>query len=197
VSEEIDRFDAAYYRRFYENKSTRAHSAEEVACLAQGLDGFATWLLKRELKSVLEVGAGPGFLRDWFQRERKKIRYVSTDFSAHACKQYGHTQLDVGAKRLKQTFDLVICQGVLQYLPDDACIKAIKHLASMTNALLYLEILTAKDVRSVCDLDGTDTSVYLRDGSFYREHLAKHVHQIGAGLWAKQGSVPLYELEAP
>jgi SAM-dependent methyltransferase len=192
------RFDAAYYERFYVDARTRAHSGPEVARLAQGLDGMASWLLQRPLASALEIGAGPGFLRDWFAKERPKVRYVSTDFSAHACEQFGHQRLDVARKKLRGTFDLVICQGVLQYLDDDACARALANLTAMTRALLYLEALTERDVREVCDPDGTDVDVHLRRGRFYREHLKPGFRQVGAGFWARLGGpVSLYELEAP
>ncbi len=191
-------FGAAYYRRFYRDAKTRAHSAREVAWLGQGLDGTAAWLLKRPLKSVIEIGAGPGFLRDWFARERPGVRYLSTDFSEHACAAFGHARLDVSRETARGSFDLVICQGVLQYLDDAACARAIANLAQMCGALLYLEALTAKDVRTVCDPDGTDLDVHLRGGPFYRRRLRRGFVQAGAGLWARKGGpVLLYELEGP
>lgn len=191
-------FDSAYYEKFYVNSQTRAHSGPEVARLAQGLDGMSTWLLQRPLESVAEIGAGPGFMRDWFAKERAKIRYVSTDFSAHACGLFKHRRLDISKQRLRGKFDLVICQGVLQYLDDAACAKALANVTAMTGALLYLEALTKKDVETVCDLDGTDVEVHLRRGRSYREQLKAGFHQIGAGLWARiGGAVALYELEGP
>ena len=193
-----ERFDTGYYQRFYVNAETRAHSGLEVDRLAQGLDGMASWLLQRPLKSVAEIGAGPGFMRDWFARERPAVRYVSTDFSAHACAQFGHRRLDISRTKLRGKFDLVICQGVLQYLGDDACARALENLAAMSGALLYLEALTSRDVETVCDLNGTDIDVHLRAGRFYRTRLAKHFVQVGSGFWARQGGpVALYELEGP
>ena len=169
-----------------------------MARLAQGLEGLASWLLQRPLASALEVGSGPGFLRDWFSRERPRVRFVSTDLSAHACKTYRHRQLDIARAPPRGKFELVICQGVLQYLDDAACARALEHLAACCSALLYLEALTARDVETVCDPSGTDVEVHLRAGRFYRERLEENFMQAGAGLWARrQGPVALYELEGP
>jgi hypothetical protein len=192
------RFDSAYYDKFYVDAQTRAHSGPEVARLAQGLDGMASWLLQRPLASALEIGAGPGFMRDWFAAERPKVRYLSTDFSPHACRQFGHQRLDVANGKVRGKHELVICQGVLQYLGDAACARALANITAMTGALLYLEALTKRDVETVCDPEGTDVEVHLRRGRFYREHLKPGFRQVGAGLWARIGGpVSLYELESP
>lgn len=191
-----ERFDAAYYRRFY--GEARTHTAEEIARLAQGIDGLSSWLFQRPLKSVLEIGSGPGFVRDWFARERPSTRFVSTDVSAHACTAYRHRQLDVAEARLRGTFELIICQGVLQYLDDAACSRALENIAAMSSGLLYLEVLTARDLRTVCDANGTDADVHLRTGRFYRTRLAPNFTQAGAGFWVrKDGPIALYELEGP
>jgi hypothetical protein len=195
-----ERFDAGYYQRFYLEKETRAHGPEEIARLARGIEGMSSWLLQRELHSVLEIGSGPGFIRDWFARERPKLRFVSTDVSAHACEKFHHTRLDISREQLEpeEKFDLIICQGVLQYLEKAEAERAIKNIAAMCDGLLYLEVLTSRDLKEICDPSGTDTEVNLRAGRFYREVLAKSFVQIGAGLWAvREGPVALYELEAP
>ena len=50
------RFDEAYYHRFYENPTTRVHSAEEHAHLAEFVFSFAKWN-KLDVKSVLDAQA--------------------------------------------------------------------------------------------------------------------------------------------
>ncbi len=190
-----DRFDAAYYRRHYRGRD-RVHSAREIARLAAGVTGMADWL-GLELEAVLDVGAGPGLWRDWFRRHRPAVRYRSTDVSPYACERYGHERRDVSRWRARERFDLVVCQGVLQYLDDAAAARAIDNLGTMCRGLLYLEAITALDLAERCDPGATDTAVHGRSGTWYRRRLGRHFVQVGAGLWAaRRAGLVFYELEA-
>ena len=189
------RFDAAYYRRHYAGRG-RVHSAREIARLASGVTGLAAWL-GVELRSVLDVGAGPGLWRDWFRRHRPAVRYRSTDFSPYACERYGHERRDISRWRSREHHDLVVCQGVLQYLDDAAAARAIENLGAMCRGLLYLEAITAHDLAETVDPAATDTAVHGRTGAWYRKRLARHFVQVGAGLWAaRRAGLVFYELEA-
>jgi hypothetical protein len=188
------RFDEAYYDRHYRG-ADRVHSAAQVARLAAGVAGMAEWL-GVEIASVLDVGAGPGFWRRWFRRHRPSVRYLSTDVSPWACRRFGHVRRDISAWRPRRPFDLVVCQGVLQYLDDDAAARAIRNLGAATGGLLYLEAVTRRDLAEVVDEARTDVAIHAREGRWYREALAPHFVQVGAGLWAaRSAGVPLYELE--
>jgi 2-polyprenyl-3-methyl-5-hydroxy-6-metoxy-1,4-benzoquinol methylase len=188
------RFDEAYYRRHYAGRA-RVHSAREIARLAEGVTGLAAWL-GVELERVLDVGAGPGLWRDWFRRHRPEVRYRSTDVSPYACARYGHERRDVSRWRSRERHDLVVCQGVLQYLDDDAAARAIANLGAMCRGLLYLEAITAHDLAEVVDREATDLAVHARRGAWYRRRLAPHFVQVGAGLWAaRRAGLALYELE--
>jgi hypothetical protein len=189
------RFDAAYYRRHYAGRS-RVHSAREIARLASGVAGLAAWL-GVEVASVLDVGAGPGLWRGWFRRHRPAVRYRSTDFSPYACARYGHERRDISRWRSRERYDLVVCQGVLQYLDDAAAARAIENLGAMCRGLLYLEAITAHDLAEIVDPAATDTAVHGRTGAWYRRRLAPHFVQVGAGLWAaRRAGLAFYELEA-
>jgi hypothetical protein len=147
---------------------------------------------------VLDVGAGPGLWRDWFCAHKKGVRYVSTDVSAYACERYGHEQRDIAHWRARgrERFDLVICQGVLQYLPDEDAERAIGNLAAMCGGFLYLEAITTRDLRESCDREATDTAVFTRPGAWYRKRLARHFVPVGCGLYFIEGGpVVFYELE--
>jgi SAM-dependent methyltransferase len=190
------RFDEAYYRRHYQGRA-RVHSAKEIARLASGVAGMAEWLGVR-LDRVLDVGAGPGLWRDWFRRHRPTVRYRSTDVSPYACAKYGHEQRDLSRWRSRERHDLVICQGVLQYLDDAAAARAVENLGRMGRGLLYLEAITAQDLREVVDRDATDLAIHARTGAWYRRALDPWFVQVGAGLWASRAAgLVLYELEGP
>lgn len=188
------RFDEAYYRRHYAGRA-RVHSAREIARLAGGVTGLAGWL-GVELEAVLDVGAGPGLWRDWFRRHRPAVRYRSTDVSPYACRRYGHEQRDISRWRSRERHDLIVCQGVLQYLDDGDAARAIGNLAAMCRGLLYLEAITTRDLAEVVDRGATDLAIHARSGAWYRRRLAPGFVQVGAGLWAaRRAGLPLYELE--
>jgi hypothetical protein len=186
-------FDAAYYRRFYRDRPV--HDRRRIGHLAGGVLGFAGWW-GIPVRSVLDVGAGPGLWRDWFAANRPGVRYRSTDVSPYACERYGHERLDIATWVPNRRYDLVVCQGVLQYLDDRAATAAIEHLGAAARGLLYLEVPTAGDRATVIDPDLTDLDVHWRTGRWYRTRLASHFVDLGAGLHGSLGSgVSFYELE--
>jgi hypothetical protein len=190
-----ERFDAAYFDRFYESKKTRVHGEAQVSRLARGVTEMIAWF-GGDLRSALDVGAGPGLWRDWFRANRKDVRYVSTDVSAYACKRYGHVQRDITQWRSHERFDLIVCQGVLPYLSNEDAERAIDNIAAMCRGFLYLEAITARDLREVCDQEATDVAVHRRPGGWYRKRLGKHFETIGCGLYyVKDGPLVFYELE--
>ncbi len=192
-----DPFDATYYGRYYHDAKTRVHGPKEIARLCTAVTSLLDWW-GFEVETVLDVGAGVGLWRDWFKTNRPGVRYTSTEVSAYACKKYGHVQRDITKWRDESVFDLVVCQGVLPYLDDDGCTKALENLAAMTGGFLYLEAITARDVKDVIDDHKTDVAVHPRKGTFYRSRLKKHFHEVGCGLWCKKDApVLFYELERP
>jgi 2-polyprenyl-3-methyl-5-hydroxy-6-metoxy-1,4-benzoquinol methylase len=190
-----DRFDAAYFRRYYESRRSRVYGREHIDHLARGVSGMVRWF-GGEIERVLDVGAGIGLWKDWFTENVPEARYRSIDVSEYACARYGHEQRDIASWRAREKYDLVICQGVLPYLDDLACEKAIGNMAAMCRGFLYLEAITARDIREVCDKTRTDTSVRARPASFYRRLLARSFEPLGCGLYhVKGGDKLFYELE--
>jgi SAM-dependent methyltransferase len=191
----ISEFDEQYYRRFYGGRGA-VHSRTAVGHLAGAVLGMAKWW-GVPIRSVLDVGAGPGYWRDWFAANQPKIKYVSTDVSQYACEKYAHVQRDISAWAPAKPSDLVVCQGVLQYLDDKAAATAILNLRTATSRLLYLEIPTSEDRAATLDLERSDLDAYWRPAQWYRSRLRRHFSQAGAGLWIRPGQVRLYELEGP
>lgn len=195
MTTKAETFDAAYYDRYYGSSRTRVHSTEEIAKLCTAVVSFMEWW-QHPLESVLDVGAGVGLWRDWFAKRRPGVSYRSTEYSAHACREYGHEQRDITKWRAKEKFDLVVCQGVLPYIDDAGAAKAIENIAAMSAGFLYLEAITKRDIREVCDEVRTDVKVHERTGAWYRARLTKHFFEVGCGLWCKKDSgVLFYELE--
>lgn len=196
MQSEHDRFDAEYYDRFYERRATRVQGKLDVARHCRGVLEVARWL-GIEIESVAEVGAGTGLWRDWFAKRRPGVRYVSTEASPYACKRYGHQRLDITKKPLRGRYDLVVCQGVLPYVPAGDLSKAIDHLGAMSKGLLFLECQTSRDLACAVDLQLSDPELAARPASVYLEALERHFLMLGLGLWASRRSdLVLYQLES-
>lgn len=189
----MSQFTADYYKRFYGRGGV--HDKKRIAQLGSAVHNMCAWWGVAP-KSVLDIGAGPGLWRDWYRDNFPKVRVTSTDISEYACKKYGHQHRDISQWTPPRPFDLVICHGVLQY-PDDQSVEvAIKNIAVAAKHVLYLEIPTARDFRTVIDADATDMDVHRREGDWYRSLLDPYFVQAGAGLWVRRGgNVLLYELE--
>ena len=188
-------FDDAYYERFYLNPKTRVYGPDEHQHLAQYVFSFAAWNLIR-IDKVLDVGAGIGLWRDWIEKQAPKVDYTGIEYSRAMCQQHGFTRADIATYRSKQRYDLIICQGVLQYLSDDDVLRALKNIARMSQGLVFFEALTQADLAERADQDRTDTHVRIRSGDFYREAFSKHFVSVGAGLyWPKDYELPFWELD--
>ncbi|MFZ9628609.1 MAG: class I SAM-dependent methyltransferase [Ilumatobacteraceae bacterium] len=188
-----DRFDAAYYRRFYGRGGV--HDAERIAHLATGVHEMAAWW-GIPIRSVLDVGAGTGMWRDWYHVTHPTVRVASIDVSDYACATWGHQRRDIAQWRPGRPFDLVVCHGVLHYIDNAHVEQAIVNLAAATRHVLYLELPTTADLRDIVDPDRTDLQAHRRTGTWYRRRLEVYFRQIGAGLWVPRGGVPMFELEA-
>ena len=189
------RFDEAYYHRFYENPKTRIYGAKEHAHLAQYVFSFAQWN-DLPVQSVLDVGAGIGLWKNWIAKNMKEVEYTGTEVSQAMCKKHGYLHRDIARWRDRKKHDLIVCHGVLQYLPDPDVAPAVANIAAMSRGLVYVEVTTRQDLRDRCDTTRTDTNIFVRNGSYYRGILSKHLLSVGAGLWwVKDRPPPFYELE--
>ena len=186
-------FDRDYYARFYEDDPV--HTREKVAQLALGVHSFAQWW-DLDISSVLDIGAGPGYWRDWYAQNHPQVEYLSTDVSRHACDTYGHELRDITSWRPHERYDLVVCHGVLHYLDPSGATAAIQNIAAACRGLLYLEAPTANDLDTIVDVETTDMNVTRRSAAWYRSRLEPHFTQIGAGMWVRNTcGLPLYDLE--
>jgi SAM-dependent methyltransferase len=189
------RFDEAYYHRFYEDPKTRVTSADEHAALAEFVIAFARYN-KIEVKTVLDIGAGVGHWKRWLEKNTKGVAYTGTEVSQSMCKKYGFSHRDIARWRDRKKHDLIVCQGVMQYLPDPDVAPAVANIAAMSKGLVYLEVTTRLDLRERCDEVRTDSDIHVRNGSYYRGILNKHFLNVGCGLWwSKEREVPFFELE--
>lgn len=196
-----ERFDADYYQRFYVDPRTRVSDRATVKKLADFVAGYLRYL-DVPVRSILDVGCGQGHWRGAAAAVWPRAKYHGVEHSQYLCDQFGWTKgsvVDFTPRKAtgQSSFDLVVCQGVLQYLDDREAAQAITNLAKWCRGALYLEALTSLDWRQNVDRSRTDGNVHLRSGAWYRAQLDKHFKACGGGVFcSRRAGVALFELES-
>lgn len=189
-------FDAKYYARYYENERTRVIASSDVQRLGRFVSAYVDYL-ELPVRRVLDAGCGVGHWQAVIAKRYPDARYVGIELSEHLCKTRGFIQASVVDYRDRGRFDLVICQGVLQYLTRPEATAAIANLGRLCRGVLYLEALTAEDWAEHCDQRYTDGAVHLRKAQWYRKQLARDFRPLGGGLFLhRDATAVLYALEA-
>ena len=175
-----ERFDAAYYRRFYENRQTAIMTPEMQRDEVAFVIAFCRHI-EFDLERFTDAGAGTGWWAREFARQYPECGEIETfDASEAACKLYGHKLMRL-EKLPGKASDLVVCRDVLRYLPDAAADEAIRRLARKCRAVLYLQIVTKEDE---FDEDASDAAGYFRKTAWYRKRLsAAGFRDCGMGLF--------------
>jgi SAM-dependent methyltransferase len=188
-------FDEAYYQKYYRNRRTRVADRESCALLADFVFSYLEYL-RLPVERVLDIGCGTGLWRREVRRHHPEAEYVGVEKSEYACRKYGWEQGSVIDYRPAVTFDLVICQGVFQYLDDAEAEAGMDNLPRLAPSALYLEALAAEDWERNCNREITDGQVHLRSIDWYRERLRPHFRNCGGGVFlARSSPAVLYELE--
>jgi trans-aconitate methyltransferase len=189
------RFDEDYYRRHYFDESTRVAGPEQFERLARFILAYLDHL-DVEVSTVLELGAGVGRFKEAIVKIDPSLEYEGVETSEYACRAFGWTQGSVVDFVPEEPADLVVCQGVLQYVGDREIGRAIKNLGKVTETALYLEALTVEDWQENVTHELTDGACKIRPASFYRERLSRDFIACGGGLFVKKSAgVVLFELE--
>lgn len=189
-------FDEAYYQRFYEDESTRVEAPEETDRLVAFVCAYLAYL-GQPVESVLDFGCGLGHWRASLARRLPEARYLGVELSPYLCERYGWTRGSIVDWADEARHDLVVCQGVLQYLDARAARRAIKTLARTSRGAVYLQALTEGDWAENVDRSVTDGDVFRRPIAWYREALAEAgLSSVGGGLFLVSSSpVVTFELE--
>lgn len=192
-----ERFDAAFFQRYYADPATRVATREDQAKLAAMIGGVAHYCGFR-VRRILDAGCGVGWLRAPLRRQFKGAEYVGLEVSEYLCRRHGWIHGDLPTHRDTGGYDLVVCHDVLQYLPDRHAARAIGALARLSRGLLYFSVLTAGDWKHNADTARTDRGVHLRTAEWYRRRLRRHFRHLGLGVHARRTHEPLlWELETP
>ena len=191
------KFDRAYYDRWYRNDETRTFMTEYTPVIVRFVLAYLDYL-EVEVKTVLDAGCGLGHWGTALKNLDRDVRYHGLETSDYLCRELGWERGSIADYQAKEPFDLVVCQGVLQYLSDAECKAAIDNLATLCSQALYLEVLTRRDARENCIPERTDTDVYLRKGKWYRKRFGEHFVNLGGGLFlSRTCAATCYELWTP
>lgn len=188
-------FDAGYYRRFYLDRARRVGSPDGTAKLVDFVAAYLR-LLDVRVRSVLDLGCGLGWWKAPVERAFPRVRWTGVEVSEHLCDELGWKRGSVVDWKGKPA-DLVVCQGVMQYLAERDAKRALRNLSRLARRAIYLEALTSEDWADNVDRERSDAEVALRPAAFYRAALEKKFVHCGGGLWVRKGEATLFALEAP
>lgn len=186
-------FDAGYYRRFYLDRRRRVATPEGTEKVVDFVAAYLR-LLDVRVRTVLDLGCGLGWWKAPVERAFPRVRWTGVEVSEHLCGELGWKRGSVVDWKGTPA-DLVVCQGVLQYLGDRDAKRALRNMTRLAKRAIYLEALTSEDWESNVDRARTDGEVALRPAELYRSALRKEFVHCGGGLWVRQGEATLFALE--
>ena len=173
---DTDRYDRAYFDRWYRDPKTRVKSQSGIRRKAALALSVAEYYLERPVRTVLDVGCGEGNWLPAVISLRPKIRYTGVDASTYAVDRFGKkrnirlgsfaTLDEIG---LKEDYDLIVCSDTLFYLPLTELEQGIASLAHRSAGVAFLELYTGED-----SLIGDFPNAGLQSASFYRKMLTRH-----------------------
>jgi 2-polyprenyl-3-methyl-5-hydroxy-6-metoxy-1,4-benzoquinol methylase len=176
-------YDEAYFKKWYRDPRTRVHTPEAVRRKVRMVVGVAEYFLGRKLRSVLDVGAGEGAWRREIRRIRPAVRYLGVDPSEWVVARHGRRRNirlgsfeELPGLQLGRGHDLIVCADMLQYVPDAALRRGVRHLASILRGMAYLEAYTSGD-----DMEGDLEGWHPRTKAQYRAVFAR-AGLVGCGL---------------
>ena len=190
-----DHFDAAYYRRYYHDRTTAVVTPEMQRAEIAFVIAFCRHI-GLEIRRFTDAGAGTGWWAKEFARRCRTCAHIETfDASDAACRLYGHRRVEVQKLGGRES-DLVVCRDVLRYLNDADAEKAIRRLARKCRGVLYVHVITTEDD---IDEDASDMSGFFRSAAWYRRRFrAAGFTDCGMGLFVsrKMKSFAPFAIEA-
>ncbi len=188
-------FDEEYYARYYRDRITRVADPVHFVRLGRFISAYCG-LLGIGIRSILDLGCGIGTLRKPLLKRFPKATYTGVDISPYACAKFGWECASVSEYSSLDSFDLVICHDVLQYLSDKDAGAAIRNLNALCRSVLYFSVLTKEDWSDNCNKSLTDSDVNLRSTNWYRRRLRRYFHNLGGGVYvSRKLDIVLYSLE--
>ncbi len=150
--DDAERYDRAYFDKWYRHPRHRVKSAVELARQVAFVLRTAEFVLGRPVKSVLDVGCGEGQWRGALLKHRPRLHYVGVDPSAYVVERFGARRHllrggieSLDALPLRASYDLVVCCGMLNYLSTSQLTAGLPLVTGRTGGMAYLELFTRED----------------------------------------------------
>lgn len=147
-----DSYNRAYFDKWYRNPRHRVKSPAELARQVAFVLHTAEWVLARPVRTVLDLGCGEGQWRAALRRFRPRLSYTGVDPSEYAVSRYGKRRnIHLGsieslpASVQAQAYDLVVCCGMLNYVPAAVLVTSLPRIGPLTGGVAYLELFTRAD----------------------------------------------------
>lgn len=180
------RYDREYFQRWYHDRRTRVNTHAEVRRKVALAIATTEYFLRRQVRSVLDVGCGEGAWLPHLQAFRPRVRYLGLDSSEYAVERYGRkrnirlaTFAELPSLHLGR-FDLVICSDVLHYVPDEEMRAGLPAIVRACEGIAFVEVLTKED-----DVLGDLHAFIHRPGSWYRASFRKAgLQHVAPYCWA-------------
>ena len=181
-------YDRAYFDRWYRGRAKigpRDVVQRKVAMAA----GIAEYLLRRQIRNVIDIGCGEA---PWFEplsNLRPRVRYAGYDPSDYVLATFGGSHNirrgsfgDLPSLGIRERFDLVVCADVLHYVSEGDIRRGLPALVRLIRGAAFLEILTGED-----DIFGDMTGMYRRPAVWYRDlFAAAKLVRIAPFMWTTQ-----------
>ena len=145
-------YDQSYFDKWYRNPAHRVKSPALLRRQVAFVLHAAEWVLGRPVRSVLDVGCGEGNWLQPLRRLRPALRYAGVDPSEYAVQRFGKRRNirlgsieNLSELSMGNSFDLVVCCGMLNYVPSRLLRSGLRNVAARTGGMAYLEIFTGRD----------------------------------------------------
>lgn len=176
-------FDRAFFERYYHSPSTAVLTGDDVLRRARFVLGYLGYL-QVDVRSVLDMGCGTGLWKRALHRLDRTIEYTGVDPSEYLCRKHGWIRSSVADFTSRRTFDLVVCQDVMQYVTGEEAGRGIATMAKVCRGALYFDVPTRDDLESgLYDLKKTDRRIHVRSAAWYRRRLGEHFISAGGGVF--------------
>lgn len=193
-------YDQAYFDRWYRRRATRVNSRSEVRRKVALAVATAEYFLRRNLRTVLDVGCGEGAWLEHLRDLRPRVTYLGIDSSDYVVERFGRMRnihkgsfADLPSRDLA-VYDLVVCSDVLHYVSDADIRRGLPALAEATDGIAFIEVLTRED-----DITGDLEGMIRRPATWYRRTFeAAGLTPAGPYCWLSPAfRDAVAELEAP
>ena len=164
-------YDKAYFDRWYRNERTRVVERADVERKAKLAIAATEYLTARPVESVLDVGCGEGAWQPVLAKLRPNATYLGVDPSEYAVRRFGRRRnIRLGSfgaldeAGLEGPYDLVVCVGVVNYLPPKELASGLQTIAAITSGMAFIEAFATGD-----EIEGDTVQWKWRKPSWWRD----------------------------